>query len=421
MTAASLPAALPEAAALRLPLKGFAVSALASAIRLVLQLGQLLLVARTLGPAGFGEIVALVGLCTALSALAGWGGATLYVRDLPRLGADAAQGLAARALWMFVPSALLVAVVAALADRLWLGGAMPWRAVALVVTADLVFATAVQLGMKLLHAHDRHGRALLLEMVFAASRLAAALLLVWQGGTDPADWAGLYCGASALAAAIGLVLVGVPTGRPRWVGGEWRDGLALAAGGGAQMARRSLDRPVSLAVLGPELAGVHGLAARLVEAALLPLFAVLRVTHRRIFGAAAGGPGALRRLVLRLVPLLGGLGALAALGLVALSFAVEPVLGPAYAGAAPVLVGLAALPALNALSALGGDVLAARGRAGLRVGIEGLGVCLKIGLALWLAGAHGLPGLIAGVVLADLAVTVVIGGCAALAMARGDA
>lgn len=398
------------ARARNLPARGFLMSMGSSASRLLIQLGQFVLVARSLGPADYGPFAALVGFCVSLSALAGWGAGTLYVRDIARRGVEHDLGLLARSLWMFAPSSLLLAAAMALGFGLF-GAHLDPSAVAMIVVADLVFGGFVQVTTRILLASDQFSRLAVAEFTFSGSRLLAALAFVGIGGSSVDVWAWFYFGASAVAAAVCFVLIDgarAAVTRPSWAGNEFRDGFAFAFGQGAQQARRNLDKPLALAALGPELAGVYAAASRFVEAALLPVFSVLRVTHRRFFSAATQSWDAVRQFLLTMLPLIALVGITLAASLVGLAFFVEALLGPAYAGTAPILIGLALLPGLNGASAVASDALSARNRQAWRLFVEASGCALKATLCLGLGHAFGMPGFIAAVVATDATVAAVL-------------
>lgn len=394
----------------RLPGRGFVVSMGSSMLRLAIQLGQFVLVARALGPTDYGLFAGLVGLCASLSAIAGWGAGTLYVRDVAKQGLEHDMGLLARSLWMFVPSSVLLAG-ATVAGVALLSNGMDLASIVAIIAADLIFGAFTQVVIRMLLAGDNFNRVAIAEFSFSGTRLLAAAIFFLAGLHSAQAWADFYLGASIVSAGISLVLMHGRQAlftRPTWRGGEFRDGFAFAWGQGAQQARRNLDKPLALVALGPELAGVFAAASRFVEAALLPMFSMLRVTQRRFFAAAADGWGEIRRFLLTMLPLVAGMGLALAVALVGLAFTVQWLLGPQYAGTAPILVALALLPGLNGAAAVASDALSARNRQSVRLFVETAGCGLKALLCLALGAAFGMPGFLAGLIATDVIVAIVL-------------
>ncbi len=386
------------------PARGVLISIGSSITRVVIQLGQFILVARALGPSEFGVFVALVGLCAAISNLAGWGAGILYTRDVAaRPGTDDAARLSA-AMRLFALASLSISSLVFLGYLAVFSQDLPALAVALIIGADLVCGTFILFANRVLLAHDRFVPMSRVELAFAALRLLAAVAFVLSGGNEAQDWALFYFIVSVVAAAHAFVVIGgrrALTMKPAWPDRAFRDGFVLSSGATAQMARRNIDRPIALAVLGPEGAGLFGAAARFVEAALIPIFSFSKVIQRRFF--SAGANGAAYSFMTRMLPVVLALGVAAAVGLAGLSFFLEALLGPEYAGASWMLTLMILVPLANALSALAGDGLVTAGRQNLRLIVDLAAFAVKLAACTLGAQIAGLPGLVLAVVLVDLA------------------
>lgn len=385
------------------PARGVAISVGSSIVRVTIQLGQFVLVARAIGPSEFGVFVALVGLCAAISNLAGWGAGLLYTRDIAaRPGIDDAMRLSA-ATRLFALASLSVSSFVFIGYLLIFSQDLPPLAVALIIGADLICGTFILFANRVLLAHDRFVPMSRVELVFAGTRLLAAIAFVFSGGTEAQDWAIFYFLVSVVAAIHAFVVIGgkhALTTKPAWPEKVFRDGFVLSSGATAQMARRNIDKPISLAVLGPEAAGLFGVAARFVEAALIPIFSFSKVIQRRFF--SAGAEGAAYSFMIRMLPIVLLLGGGAAVGLAGLAFFIEALLGPEYAGSADILTLMILVPLANALSALAGDGLVTAGRQNLRLIVDLAALGVKMVACILGAQFAGLSGLVLAVVLVDL-------------------
>lgn len=385
-----------------LPLLGFASSLGSTGVRMVLLLGQIALVARALGPAQFGEFSVLVALCAALGALSGWGGSVLYVRDLSR--SENGIGLLARTLRMFVMSSFLLVLVAVAVQYFFFPGRMTLAAIAAVAVSDLALGALTPHATRILFAHDRYRALMLLKFIAAGARLAAAAIFTLVATHDVNVWAWYYLAASALTALACLHLSfnwRSVAARPVWLGRELVEGLTFASGSAMQIARRNLDRPLAFALLGPEFAGAYAAAARLVDAAIMPMYSVLNVTQRRFFHLGHTSHADMWGLLRTMGIVIGLVGLMAALGLAIISPLMRTLFGPDYAAAAPIVLALAPLPFISGFIALGNDVLAAQGEQAVRVLAELLGCAMKVAIALALVPSYGWIGFAVAILVAD--------------------
>ena len=126
----------------------------------------------------------------------------------------------------------------------------------------------------------------------------------------------------------------------------------------------NVDRVVLAGVLAPAALGLYASAARLQLVGAILIQAATRLTYPRFFRAAdAGALAASTRAAALPMALVG----LLALALTALAAPLLPlVLGPAYAGLAPLAAGLALACAVRRAPVPAGDALTAAGRQGLR-------------------------------------------------------
>ncbi|MEM9755036.1 MAG: hypothetical protein AAF914_03535, partial [Pseudomonadota bacterium] len=269
------------------------------------------------------------------------------------------------------------------------GIALPPGTVALIILSDCFFARLVHVQSFVLLAQGRSGATAANDVVFAALRAGAAVLfvaLIPQGGA--AAWAPFYLAASVLSALVAMSWTRralYAAGLGVFVRRDVVDGAAFAGGTAAHMMRRQIDRPLAEALLSGPTAGNYAAAARLAEAAMLPIATVFRVTYRRFFAAGASPSPAMRGLVLRLAALL----ALACLGvgvgLWIVADNITLVLGPEFADAGDALRVLALLPFIHAANNLMGDALSGLGRQWDRTLCEAVALAAKVAIIVALA------------------------------------
>ncbi|WP_306142847.1 lipopolysaccharide biosynthesis protein [Roseibium sp. MMSF_3412] len=352
-----------------------------SVAKLAIQLGQFVIVARLLGPAEFGEFAAIVALCAGTSALVGWGSANLYVRDVTRR-ARSENDAWWRLVGMTVISFCVVAPLIVVASVGVFGLNIALGAVLSVILADLFLARFVNQISFVLLTHNHSGATALNDVVFAFSRLAfAGLFAVMLTEHTANTWAVFYVLATVCSAGVALISVRSvlrPVRLARITRQELTDGAAFSLGTSAHMMRRQIDRPISQVMLSSEAAGLYASAARLSEAAIMPIAAFFRVAYRRFFQTGSDqGQGALRSFALRVGTLILLVSLSTAGALWVAADYLHYLLGPAYRDAGSVLKVLAILPVIHAVTNLCGDILSGLDRQWTRFSVELVALALK--------------------------------------------
>ncbi|TNM68756.1 hypothetical protein FHN55_05980 [Streptomyces sp. NP160] len=371
-----------------------------------------LLVARELGPAGFGAVSAVMAAAALALPFASLGAVHLLVRSAVR-SPERLPGAFAGAAAVTAGGGLLATVLAA-AVCVLVVPSVPLPAVLALLVADLVGSALLELAAGVQVARHRAMSAAQAQLVFHGLRFAAAVaLLLTPAGLTVGGWAAAYAATSLVGGVAAVVVVRGQLGRGgagvasevRWLLGQWRDGFHFSVGLGAQALYNDLDK-LMLARLGSVAAnGAYTAAYRLVDVSLVPLRAVLAAAYPRFFAAgAAGGAEGLRSAVAlarSIAPTTVGWCALASVALLAGADLVPLVLGPDYEPAVGALRWLALLPLLKVAHYLAADALTGAGQQRVRSALQ-LGVAVGNGLLnLWLIPAFGLAGAVAASLVCD--------------------
>lgn len=371
-----------------------------------------LLVARELGPAGFGAVGAVMAAAALALPFASLGAVHLLVRSAVRAPERLPGAFAGAA--AVTAGGGLVATALAAAVCLLVVPAVPLPAVLALLVADLVGSALLELAAGVQVARHRALGAATAQLVFHGLRFAAAVALALApGGLTAGGWAAAYAVTSLVGGAAAVVVVRRQLGsggarlasEVRWVLAQWRDGLHFSVGLGAQALYNDLDK-LMLARLGSVSAnGAYTVAYRLVDMALVPLRAVLAAAYPRFFAAgAAGGTAGLRAavgLARSIAPTTVGWCALASVALLAGADLVPLLLGTAYEPVVGALRWLALLPLLKVAHYLAADALTGAGQQRVRSAWQ-LGVAVGNGLLnLWLIPAFGLAGAVAASLVCD--------------------
>ncbi len=347
-------------------LRGYVWALSGSAGRLIISLAYFVAIANALSIADFGLFATASATGIVISRVAALGFSSPLYRIAtvkPRLiGAYTAGYMAA-----LVVSLPLALGAAALAYYLVFAGDLAIGIFALIVITETLLWRSVEIVMIVCNGMGRFGRAALLVIVGSAIRAAAAVGFSLLGQTSLAVWAWCYLAANG-AVLIIAIAVFYPKYRLRWHPGlylsRWRDSVAVAGSEILFYLQSELDKLLVLAMGGPVTAGLYAIIMRLVDLTALPIrsFNMLLVQMIMRSGDTVSAPRT--RVLIEL--------GIAAVSTAALLFfagflTIYPTaLGHNVAEAAPLLIFVAAVPALRNLIEYQSELLYATGRTFVR-------------------------------------------------------
>lgn len=386
------------------------------AVRIGGQAVWVLLIARLLGPGGYGAFAGAAGLATALGGFVGLGLGLVMLQDVARDPSLFGDRWRQASLTCLVSGALLAALFVACAS-LWLGRRVPLSVLAAIGLSELLLFPFVSVAAFAFSSRHRMGTAAALPAMMAMGRVAAALAF-WIIARDRSlqVYVWFHAGATLLCSVaawqwVRRALQPLPAPyrlRRRDLG----EGLSFSAVWMAGNALSSLDKTLVLRLAGAEVAGLYSAAYRLAAVLAMPVEALTMAAGPRLFrhgGGVEKQPGLIAGLLLATLVcslLAGG-------ALWALADLLPWLLGARFAPAVTAARGMALFVPCYGLRLLGSNVLMASNGKLLRAGIETAGLLLLIILAgAWLP-AHGLSGAVAMICVTEAvlaaAVWIVIG------------
>ena len=329
------------------------------AFKIIVQLGYFLVISRALGVAGYGLFASVSAIAMLAAAFSGVGCDQVLIRRIARDNTpfSLALGNALSAIVLSLPLLIPLAVLAALA--LGLDGLTP-TAVILVAVADIVANRIVQLATLAFQAYEQARPQLVISMVTSVLKLAAALLaFLMMPDLTLEIWAWWYMGSAFLAAGFALGYAMFRLGRPRlaFYPRDLGDGFIYSLEFASLAALRDLDKPVVADTLGPAAAGSYTAAFRLVDTSCVPIRALLRTTYVRYFHTGAQSTQAAIALARRVLPIMVGMSAVLAVGLLVGAGFVPWLIGKDYEPAVPIIRWMALYPLVLGVSAMGADLL----------------------------------------------------------------
>lgn len=374
-------------------------------LRLLVQAGTLLLVARLLGPNQFGAFSGLAALAVFLGTLSTFG---THVVLLGEISKDPERGRSV--LRYAIPCTLLcgtglLMVYLLVCLRLFGGADIPVLMLVAIGVSEMVLQPLFGLITSEHHALGRIAYAQVLQLLPMALRLLFAALVLLSA--LPAALS-VYVLGYVLASAIALAY-GSTTLLSRWPSwrfwcipsrAQWRHALGYAATNITKIAPAELDKALALKLLPAASVGLYAAAARVINAATLPVAAMVLAALPRLFREECHAQNGRRLLVWMYVTALVYSTLVAAiLWLAAPLF--DVIFGIEYIGVSELTkLMCAAVPGM-ALRQVAGSVLIAAGRPWMRAGFEGGGLLILVICSVAFTSGFGVLGLPVAVICAE--------------------
>jgi O-antigen/teichoic acid export membrane protein len=373
-------------------------------VRVGAQALWVIVIARELGPQGYGDFSGVAGLATALGGFAGLGLGLLMMQEVSRCPSEF-KTYWRIALRVTLTSGVLFCIAFVLIGTAYIGAEMTSLSFVAIGLSELLCLQLATVCAFAFAAHERIGWSAALPAVMACARLAAVVCFWGLSTTHTIDiyvWfhvVGTSAGALFALLALKLVLAPAPsTAKVRMQ--DIREGLGFSAVWAVGNTLGSLDKALVLRLAGSTTAGLYSGAYRMTTMFALPIEALTMAAMPRLFRKGGGDksqPMLLTHLVLSTV----GYSVFAS------------VLLWAAASLLPILLGEGFLPAVSAtrwftlflpcygLRLLGSNILLASGRKGIRVGVESAGLLAMLCLATWWIPRYGLLGATAMIVASE--------------------
>jgi O-antigen/teichoic acid export membrane protein len=365
-------------------------------LRVIVQAGYFIMIARALGPHEYGGFVgatAVVGLAVPFS---GWGAGNLLIKNVSRDKATFSEYWGNALFVTAVTGLLLFGIVMSLA-RFLLPNSIPLPLVVMVCIADLAASRIVDTAAQGFQATDQLRYTASLGLLPYVLRMigAATVLLVWHRATALC-WGWFYLGSTLASCAIAVVVISSKLGPPKLalsrIRKEFAEGFYFAASLSAQSVYNDIDKAMLARLSTLDATGIYAAAYRLIDVAFTPVRSVMYAAYPNFFRHGHEGIAASYSYAKRLLPKMMGFAALVFLILFAAAPVVPVILGAEFARTVEALRWLALLPFFKAVHYFLADSLTGAGYQGTRTAMQILVGVLNVGLNLWLIPAYSWRG-----------------------------
>jgi O-antigen/teichoic acid export membrane protein len=392
------------------------------ALRLATQAATLVLLTRLLQPAMYGHYASVAALAVVMGLLPSLGSG--YVLLSKASGNPAAAADVWRYAWPLTAGIGILLWPIYIGLAFWLSkGQLGWQVLLLIGAAELLATPFTTLLSFALQANDRVPLSQLLQWLPLGLRVLAALpcfLLPLEQRLP--TYAGLQLTASLIGWSIGWWVARkhvLLDWRPRRATtGELKDGGTYAAMLLVAANPTELDKIVAVRQVGAAEAGLYTAGSRVLGALVMPVLAMLLSAQPRLFRQARTADGDMTRLVGMLFAAALAWGLISGVLIAVASPLLPWLFGRSYDQTARLLPWMAITAPFLSVRLAAGSVLVASGHPLERIAFEFFGIASLIAGMLVLTRSYGVFGLIAAVIIAEIAMALLGTGMVARQLRR---
>jgi O-antigen/teichoic acid export membrane protein len=365
-------------------------------LKIIVQAGYFILIARSLGPAQYGAFIGTVAFIALASPFGGIGSGNLLVQNVSR-NKDFFAEYWGNALLVSVTSGILLLALILSVAHFALPPTIPVTLIILVGLADILAVKGAEMGAQAFQATDQIRYTAFFTFLPYILRLIGALVAVYRWGHPSAlQWGWIYFGCTVVSCAVALSLVRYKIGAPKialWrIPREIEQGFYFSASMSAQTIYNDIDKTMLARLSTLAATGTYAAAYRLIDVAFAPVRSVLNAAYANFFRHGELGIAATYSYAKSILPKMIGYSLLIFVGMLVAAPVIPVVLGKEYAGAVEALRWLALLPLFKSLHYFLADSLTGAGYQRIRV-IGQTGVAIfNVLLNLWLIPAYSWRG-----------------------------
>ncbi|MBD1911829.1 MULTISPECIES: oligosaccharide flippase family protein [unclassified Leptolyngbya] len=352
------------------------IMAVSQGVRLGIQAGYFVIIARTLGVEGYGLFMGLLSLAGAAAPFATWGSEHLLVKTVSRDRTCFRDRMGSSVL-LSLFSGLLLTLLCYIIGKLTLPASTSGLIIGLILIAELVGKSVhTQSYNAFLAVDDIRTCAILSNLVSFKNLVAALILLLIAGqGHTLILWTVLYTASTLLAAGLSLWVVSRRIEAPRFAIAplkqyEFREGFYFSINQSASSLNANLDKTMLASMGSLEGTGIYAAAYRLIEISCVPIRAIMSASYAKFYKHGAEGVRSGVQFALKVLKLSAGYALLMTLILPLVAPIVPIILGQEYSNAVDAMRWLAPMVLLLGLRFPAADLISGLGRQGLRSTIQ---------------------------------------------------
>jgi O-antigen/teichoic acid export membrane protein len=391
-------------------------------LRIIVQAGYFILIARALGPREYGAFVGTTALIAIAAPFAGAGAGNLLIKNVSRDKSLFAVYWG-NALFLLCVSGLALMGVIIIVAHWILPPTIPMLLIVVICLSDMIGARINDFAANAFQAMDQMNYTASVGLLPFTLRLisAAIIISVWHHASAMTlGW--FYLGSTAISCVVGIVITNWKLGAPRLqlsrIRAELVEGFYFGAGLSAQTVYNDIDKTMMASLSTLDGTGIYGAAYRVIDVAFVPVRSVLHAAYSNFFRKGQHGIAASFAYAKRILPRMIGYSVVAFAGLYLLAPVFPLVIGKDFARTVEALRWLALLPLLKTIHYFLSDSVTGAGYQGLRTAAQVFVALLNVGLNFWLIPLYSWRGAAWSSLACDGTLAVVMYGILMFVMAR---
>lgn len=365
-------------------------------LRIVVQAGYFVFIARALGPHEYGEFVGVTALISIIAPFVSLGAGNLLIKNVSRNKKVFSEYWGNALIMSIVSGVILFALVLSVV-RFILPHSIPWTLIALICCSDLLMLKCTEIAAQGFQAADDLRYTAQLSLLPYVLRLicAAILFFVWHR-TTALRWGWFYLASTFVSSLVALVVTSRKLGAPRVAMGRVRrellEGFYFGASLSAQTIYNDIDKTMLARLSTLDATGIYAAAYRIIDVAFAPVRSVLYATYTNFFREGQRGLASTYAYARRVLPKMIAYSGAVFVALFVTAPILPRVLGSEYSGAVEALRWLALLPLFKSMHYFLADSLTGAGYQGTRTAMQIAVAVGNIVLNLWLIPAYSWRG-----------------------------
>jgi O-antigen/teichoic acid export membrane protein len=369
---------------------------LGQGLRLIIQAGYFIIIARSLGVQQYGAFAAVTAMVAIFTPFVGLGSGNLIIKNVARnpelLDECFGNGVLLTLVTGFVGVGIVIGIC-----RWVLPTSIGVVIILMVAFADLVCYRLIFMVANAFLAVEKLNKTAQLNVLISAARfigIAATVVVVRHPTAEL--WSIVYAATTGVAMVISLLCVRALVGRfklaPHRIKGELLEGLYFSGGISAQSIYNDVDKTMlaRLSTLGAN--GIYSAAYRLIDVAFIPVSSLIYAAYTGYFRHGERGIQATYEYAKRLLPRPIGFSLVAFAGLLVGAPLVPKILGGEYLRTVEALRWLAILPLFKTVHYFFADALSGAGFQGLRMCLQIVVAAFNVLVNLWIIPAYSWRG-----------------------------
>lgn len=356
--------------------------------RLPIQAIYFILIARSLGPKGYGAFVGVAALVAILSPFVSFGSGHILIKNVSRNEASF-QSYWGKALFLTFISGIIFSLLIFVIAILFLPSSISIELIISISIADLLFTRLLDIATQAYQSFNRLARTSQFLVLPNIMRLVLLLfLLIITSNPTPTLWGYFYLVSAIISSVIGIYLVNRELGHPifsrKLILSEKKEGIYFSIALSSQNIYNDIDKTFLTRLATLEAAGIYSAAYRLVDVSFIPIRSLLYASYARFFQNGKTGIEGAVYFAARLLPYAAGYGLLVSIVLYLLAPLLPYILGASFNATVSALQWLSLLPFIKVCHYFAADSLTGAGFQGVRSICQASTAIFNVLLVCWL-------------------------------------